>query len=106
MMCVLCFSSCNSLFADQDGAEPSPNSVSARNLLRLGILLDSENYRSKAKMTFMACEEMLDKYPMALTQMLIAYLDFLHPPPEVRMCSCVNFTICETYNFEEHFCLL
>lgn len=71
---------------DQDGAEPSPNSVSARNLLRLGILLDSENYRSKAKMTFMACKEMLDKYPMALTQMLIAYLDFLHPPPEVVLC--------------------
>ena len=37
------------VFVDQDGAEPSPNSVSVNNLLRLYFMLKNEEYQRRAE---------------------------------------------------------
>ena len=39
---------------DQDGAEPSPNSVAVNNLIRLSYFLDEPNYRDMAVKTVKA----------------------------------------------------
>jgi len=60
---------------DYDGAEPSPNSVSALNLLRLSQMLDDKPFREMADKTFSAFGQRLQETPGALPQMLVA-LDF------------------------------
>jgi uncharacterized protein len=60
---------------DYDGAEPSPNSVSAMNLLRLSQMLDEKPFREMADKAFTAFGHRLEETPAALPQMLVA-LDF------------------------------
>ncbi|MDP9291323.1 MAG: thioredoxin domain-containing protein [Verrucomicrobiota bacterium] len=62
---------------DYDGAEPSPNSVAAMNLLRLAEATGEEKLRERAEKTIAAFSEQIDKIPSAMPQMLVA-LDFLH----------------------------
>ncbi len=57
---------------DYDGAEPSPNSVSALNLLRLAQITDSKDLRERATKTLAAFAEQLTKTPTAMPQMLVA----------------------------------
>ena len=65
---------------DYDGAEPSPNSVSALNLLRLAQLTGNAGYEGEAKKTIAAFGEQLHKMPAAMPQMLVA-LDFALDKP-------------------------
>ncbi len=68
---------------DYDGAEPSPNSVAALNLLRLAQLSGSDEYEALAKKTLSAFGGQLHKMPSAMPQMLVA-LDFsLDKPVQV-----------------------
>ncbi len=63
---------------DYDGAEPSPNSVAALNLLRLGQMTDSESgraWREKADKLFAASSHRLESMPEAVP-LLVAALDF------------------------------
>ncbi len=60
---------------DNDNAEPAPSSIAARNLLRLGQIRDSKEWREKAKKTIAAFAGALNHYPSAMPQMLVA-LDF------------------------------
>ncbi|XP_076054255.1 spermatogenesis-associated protein 20 [Oratosquilla oratoria] len=64
---------------DQDGAEPSANSVSAGNLVHLASLLDSSDYRTKAEFIFKLFSDRLTKIPIALPEMVRALL--LHKTP-------------------------
>ncbi len=57
---------------DYDGAEPSPNSVAALNLLRLAQIVDSKAMRDRAGKTIAAFGEQLRGVPTALPQMLVA----------------------------------
>jgi len=41
------------LFPDHDGAKPSGNSISALNLLRLSVLTEKSEYRSKIDSLFL-----------------------------------------------------
>lgn len=59
---------------DQDGAEPTANSVAARNLLRLNALLDDKKYLEKAEKVFSVFGIRLKHIPMALPQMLVALI--------------------------------
>ena len=59
---------------DHDGAEPSPNSTSALNLLRLSVLLSDQSYKLKADQTMIAMSERLAKTPSALPQMQLALI--------------------------------
>ena len=55
-----------------DNAEPSPNSVSALNLLRLGYLLDEREVREQGAQTISAFGTQLDAAPSSMPQMLVA----------------------------------
>ena len=60
---------------EYDGAEPSANSVSAMNLLRLWQLTERPEWRQRADGTFRALSVRLGRSPAALPQLLAA-LDF------------------------------
>jgi len=57
---------------DYDGAEPSANSVSAKNLLRLGRMLHDEPYEARAREILAASHAVLEGAPTAVPQMLVA----------------------------------
>jgi uncharacterized protein YyaL (SSP411 family) len=62
---------------DGDSAEPSANSVSARNLLRLGSLLGDRLYDEKAAETCQAFGEELSSQPWQFPSMLTAMIGVL-----------------------------
>jgi uncharacterized protein YyaL (SSP411 family) len=66
---------------DYDGAEPSPNSVSVLNLLRLAQMTDNAEFRAFAEKTLAAFGSNLQQSPSALPQMLCA-LDFALAKPK------------------------
>lgn len=66
-----------------DGAEPSPNSVAALNLLRLGEMFDSEAFRSKARATMSAFAKQLNQSPSAMPHMLSAFSFQLAKPKQI-----------------------
>ena len=57
---------------DGDSAEPSANSVSSRNLLRLGALLGNRSYDEKAIEICQAYSEELEKQPWSVPSMLMS----------------------------------
>ena len=68
---------------DYDGAEPSPNSTAALNLLRLAEFTDSKEMREKAEKTIRAFSEQLGRAPSALPQMLCAVDASLATPRQI-----------------------
>jgi len=66
---------------DYDGAEPSPNSIAAVNLLRLAYMLDKSDWRAMAEKTIHAFDGQLARAPSAMPQMLVA-LDWLRSKPK------------------------
>ena len=79
-MTVLCLSIYT---IEQDGAEPSPNSISALNLFKLGMITGSQDFTDKSKMIISAFKGMLNKFPAALCKLCEAYMDHIKPPPQV-----------------------
>ena len=71
------------LYADQDGAEPSGNSVSAGNLVRLAVLVDRIEYEEKAGRLLRLFSERLAKVPISLPEMLSALVLYNDSPSEV-----------------------
>jgi uncharacterized protein len=63
-----------------DGAEPSMNSISALNLVRLGAMLDDAFLSGKAEKTFLAFSGTMKLEPSDYPQMLVA-ADWLRNPP-------------------------
>ena len=61
------------LKADYDGAEPTGNSMSALNLLRLAWITGNEAWRKRAEATINAFGGRLNDYPPILPQMLVAH---------------------------------
>jgi len=57
---------------DYDGAEPSPNSVSALNLLRLARMTGNDALRARAEKTIGSFSRQLRAMPHAMPQMLVA----------------------------------
>lgn len=74
----------NGSCADQDGAEPSSNSVSAHNLLRLAAIMDSSAYRERAEAIFAVFAKRLETLPVAVPEMLRALM--LHSLPVQQVC--------------------
>jgi uncharacterized protein YyaL (SSP411 family) len=68
---------------DYDGAEPSPNSVAATNLLRLAQITGQSEYAERAKATIGAFGDQLSRMPTALPQMLVALDSSLAKPRQV-----------------------
>ena len=65
----------------EDNAEPSGNSVSALNLLRLSQMTDDHALRTEADQTLRAFSALMEKAPTAFPQMLVA-LDFSLSTPK------------------------
>ena len=63
-----------------DGAEPSPNSISALNLARLAGMTGDTELRSRAESTLKAFGDTLTRTPEAMPQMLSAF-DFFQDKP-------------------------
>ncbi|XP_072931898.1 spermatogenesis-associated protein 20 isoform X2 [Epargyreus clarus] len=75
---------------DQDGAEPSGNSVSCLNLLRLAAYNDKsaapaggETEREMAKQLLLVFAERLDEYPTSLPEMMSALMFYNDSPTQV-----------------------
>jgi uncharacterized protein YyaL (SSP411 family) len=68
---------------DYDGAEPSPNSVSSLNLLRLAQITGDENHAKHAKATLAAFADQLARSPVSLPQMLVALDTSLAKPRQI-----------------------
>jgi uncharacterized protein YyaL (SSP411 family) len=68
---------------DYDGAEPSPNSVSALNLLRLAQITGDDKLRESAAKTMRAFADQLKRAPSALPQMLVALDASLAKPQQI-----------------------
>jgi uncharacterized protein YyaL (SSP411 family) len=66
---------------DHDGAEPSPSSTAAVNLLRLAYMLDKSDWRDMAEKTIHSFDGQLERAPSAMPQMLVA-LDWLRSKPK------------------------
>jgi len=67
---------------DYDGAEPSANSISALNLLRLGRMLHDGSLEDKARKILAAHAAQMDRAPSAVPQMLVALGLALQPPAQ------------------------
>ncbi|XP_063223640.1 spermatogenesis-associated protein 20 isoform X2 [Bacillus rossius redtenbacheri] len=68
---------------DQDGAEPSGNSVSAHNLQRLGALLDRQELQDRAARLLAAFTSRLTRVPVALPELTSALLVHHDAPTQV-----------------------
>ncbi|MGP0075217.1 MAG: thioredoxin domain-containing protein [Bryobacteraceae bacterium] len=68
---------------DYDGAEPSGNSVTLLDLLRLAHLTDRAEYRESAERTLRALGSKISQQPVALPQMLVGLDYFLAPRREI-----------------------
>jgi len=55
-----------------DTAEPSPNSITALNLLRIGYMLDESDARQRAEETLEGFAKQLEAAPSSIPQMLVA----------------------------------
>jgi uncharacterized protein YyaL (SSP411 family) len=69
--------------ADYEGAEPSGNSVAARNLLRLAGLTGDDSYRARAGEVLRAFGPRLERFPPAMPGMLCALMDERALPRQV-----------------------
>ena len=65
------------IFTDQDGAEPSTNSVAAMNLLRLSHFLDRADLHKMAVQLLASFSQRLSKIPVSAPYMAAA-VNFLH----------------------------
>jgi hypothetical protein len=75
---------------DYDGAEPSANSVSGMNLVRLWQMTDREEWKERADKTFAAFSSRLQDSPEVLPQ-LMAALDFsLSKPKQIIIAGRAN----------------
>jgi hypothetical protein len=80
------------LFADQDGAEPSGNSVAASNLVRLNSFLDRPELRDRAARLFTAFRTKLTRVPIAVPEMTSALMCYHDSPIQVSSCLYSNVT--------------
>lgn len=68
---------------DQDGAEPSGNSVSVLNLLRLSSFLDNPNYKEKAGKILGVFSPRLNKMPIVLPEMVCGLIFYNDGPVQI-----------------------
>ncbi|XP_068007067.1 spermatogenesis-associated protein 20 isoform X2 [Melanerpes formicivorus] len=71
---------------DQDGAEPTANSVAVTNLLRAACYSGRKEWVDKAGQILAAFSERLRKIPIALPEMARAASAFQHTPRQVIIC--------------------
>ncbi|XP_064636883.1 spermatogenesis-associated protein 20-like isoform X2 [Lineus longissimus] len=68
---------------DQDGAEPSGNSVSIGNLLRLSQYLDNDSWRQQANKLLLTFHSRITQIPVAVPEMVSALMYHLANPKQI-----------------------
>lgn len=68
-----------------DNATPSGNSTMARNLQRLGLLLDRRDWRELASKMLLAVRETVERYPLSFGRWASAMLSEVHPAHEIAV---------------------
>lgn len=71
------------LYSDQDGAEPSGNSVSVQNLMRLATLLDKTDYAEKTEQILSVFTSRLTRFPLSLPEMIYGLMFHYDSPTQV-----------------------
>jgi uncharacterized protein YyaL (SSP411 family) len=85
-----------------DMAEPSPNSITALNLLRLGCMLDQSGTRRHAEQTLAAFSKQLEAAPSSMPQMLVALSWSRSKPKQVVIAGKANDTAAQAMLREVH----
>ncbi|XP_068761701.1 spermatogenesis-associated protein 20-like isoform X1 [Montipora capricornis] len=67
----------------QDGAEPSANSSSVGNLVRLSSFTDDKKYLERAEQIIKASVTLLSKLPLALPELVSSYIMYLQPKRQI-----------------------
>ncbi|BES99385.1 DUF255 [Nesidiocoris tenuis] len=75
---------------DSDGAEPSGNSVSAHNLIRLSALFDSSELREKAGKLLSSFTGRLTRIPIILPEMVSALMLYHDSPSQVAVTGTIS----------------
>lgn len=70
-------------FLDEDGAEPSGNSVTVQNLLRLSSMLDRSDYNEKAEQILSVFTSRLSRFPSSLPEMTCGLMLHHDSPTQV-----------------------
>ncbi|CAK9300448.1 unnamed protein product [Gordionus sp. m RMFG-2023] len=65
---------------EQDGAEPSGNSISANNLIKLSYLYNEQSFKSKSASLFKAFSQQIEKLSYSLPKLTIAYHVYANDP--------------------------
>lgn len=78
--------------ADQDGAEPTANSVTVTNLLRAACYSGQTDWVEKARQILAAYSERLQKIPIILPEMARATAVFHHTVKQVLAGASVSLT--------------
>ncbi|GFS12428.1 spermatogenesis-associated protein 20 [Elysia marginata] len=68
---------------DQDGAEPSPNSVSCMNLLRLSCILDRQDWSDMAHRILKVFAKRIERVPEAVPELVSALMFSLATPKKI-----------------------
>ncbi|MBA3650042.1 MAG: thioredoxin domain-containing protein [Chthoniobacterales bacterium] len=85
-----------------DMAEPSPNSISALNLLRIGYTLDQSDARRRAEQTLAAFAKQLEGAPSSMPQMLLALSWSKSKPKQVVIAGKADDTATQAMLHEVH----
>lgn len=72
-------------FSAQDGAEPSANSSSVGNLIRLSSFVDQKSYTTKAEEIIKASATLFSKIPLAIPELVSNYIMYLQPTKQVNI---------------------
>jgi uncharacterized protein YyaL (SSP411 family) len=87
---------------DYDGAEPSANSISALNLLRLARMLHNEAFERRAREVLASSRPALERAPTAVPQMLVALDLALSPPAQAVVAGTPKSTEVRAWNAKLH----
>jgi uncharacterized protein len=68
-----------------DNATPSGNSSMAKNLLRIGILLDNEKYKTLSVNMLQAVGDVIERYPSGFAKWASGILSVVFPPYEIAV---------------------
>lgn len=82
-----------SYFAEQDGAEPSGNSVACCNLIRLASFLNRSDLTDKATKFLSSMKEILTELPYSCPELLIALVNLVDSTTQVLLNSILKSKI-------------
>ncbi|KAI8081745.1 uncharacterized protein BX664DRAFT_341183 [Halteromyces radiatus] len=82
---------------EQDGAEPSPNAVSLKNLVRLGTIIENQSYVTKAQDTVDCFNMAMSRFPYAMPALVTSFLLMYHGAKQIVLAGNSSDKSMQTY---------